>query len=372
MQTSPPLTPAQKQLVEQNLGLVMIHLKRYVPGLEQPACDREWDDLFQEGCLGLAQAARRFDRERGIPFPAFALPRIHNAVATALRRRFAPAPGRRVPQDVLPKDTAACQVANAPIRDWNDGETETSDTVGQRLRRKYERAVRVAANEAASRISIRGDRSELVRQVVHRRFLIPEREQRAPIREIARTTQSSYGRVSDCCRTITTFVRKQLRRDPEFNVLERIRRQSPLGNHQPLTPEHEAELARACSDEFILRLRTGNRPYVGETLNRLLERVPLGTEKFIRDVVPRLSPMAREELLTQGIGFDESPAAPDKAQSQPQKRSRGASKAAVLGPSPRTASRSDASRNTQPPEPVAANSAPDAICSPADMSSIGK
>ncbi|MCH9002296.1 MAG: hypothetical protein IIC02_06955, partial [Planctomycetes bacterium] len=82
------LSDTQRKLVSENIGLVAVHLRRHVANLAEPRRDREWDDLFQEGCLGLAAAAERFRPERGIPFAAFALPRIHNAVSKALQRRF--------------------------------------------------------------------------------------------------------------------------------------------------------------------------------------------------------------------------------------------------------------------------------------------
>ncbi len=65
------------------MGLVAVHLRRYVANLGEPRRDREWEDLFQEGCIGLIRATVRFRPERGITFAAFALPRIHNAVSKA-------------------------------------------------------------------------------------------------------------------------------------------------------------------------------------------------------------------------------------------------------------------------------------------------
>ena len=77
------LTETQRRLVARNLGLVGLHLRRNVSNLAAPRRDREWDDLFQEGCLGLIQAAILFREDRGIAFAAFALPRIRNAVSRA-------------------------------------------------------------------------------------------------------------------------------------------------------------------------------------------------------------------------------------------------------------------------------------------------
>ncbi|MCC7293149.1 MAG: hypothetical protein IT449_13905 [Phycisphaerales bacterium] len=84
----PRLSDAQRRLVADNCGLVAVHLRRHVFNLREPRRDREWEDLFQEGCIGLLRAAVRFDEAAGIPFAAFALPRIHQAVSLAIQERF--------------------------------------------------------------------------------------------------------------------------------------------------------------------------------------------------------------------------------------------------------------------------------------------
>jgi RNA polymerase sigma factor (sigma-70 family) len=43
------------------------------------------DDLFQEGCIGLVDAARTFDPSRGVPFKAYARKRIRWAISKAER-----------------------------------------------------------------------------------------------------------------------------------------------------------------------------------------------------------------------------------------------------------------------------------------------
>ena len=87
-QLSTTLTDEQRRLVRDNVGLVAVHLRRNVVNLLHPKWEREWDDLFQEGCLGLIRAATAYRAERGIPFAAFALPRIHNAVSRAIQSKF--------------------------------------------------------------------------------------------------------------------------------------------------------------------------------------------------------------------------------------------------------------------------------------------
>ena len=44
-----------------------------------------WDDLVSAGMLGLAEAARSYDQQRGVPFESFALTRIQGAMLDELR-----------------------------------------------------------------------------------------------------------------------------------------------------------------------------------------------------------------------------------------------------------------------------------------------
>src|SRR5262249_3784012 len=46
----------------------------------------EYDELVALGNAGLAQAARRFDPSRGVPFPAFAWYRVQGAVIDGMRQ----------------------------------------------------------------------------------------------------------------------------------------------------------------------------------------------------------------------------------------------------------------------------------------------
>ncbi|HUX16375.1 MAG TPA: sigma-70 family RNA polymerase sigma factor [Phycisphaerae bacterium] len=54
------------------------HLARNLPWL--------YDDLVQEGSIGLCKAARRYDASRGVEFPAYAWPRVCGAIRDALRQ----------------------------------------------------------------------------------------------------------------------------------------------------------------------------------------------------------------------------------------------------------------------------------------------
>ena len=68
-------------LVADHLPLARAIARRYVGSGES------WDDLLQVGCVGLVAAARRFDRSRGTPFTAYALPTIDGELRRHLRDR---------------------------------------------------------------------------------------------------------------------------------------------------------------------------------------------------------------------------------------------------------------------------------------------
>ncbi len=69
-------------MIEQNLPLVKhivfqvaVHFPRHV----------ERDELARAGALGLVEAARRYDEDRGVPFERFAAQRIRGAILDAVR-----------------------------------------------------------------------------------------------------------------------------------------------------------------------------------------------------------------------------------------------------------------------------------------------
>ena len=106
----PVLTPEQQSLVSANIGLVGVHLRNRVPTPRQPTRQREYEDLFQEGCVALARAASSYDASQHGSFAAYALPRIRGAIHAALYEYFTTI---RVP-------TRACKNAKRDPSDDNN------------------------------------------------------------------------------------------------------------------------------------------------------------------------------------------------------------------------------------------------------------
>jgi RNA polymerase sigma factor (sigma-70 family) len=313
-------------------------LRRNVPNLDQPRREREREDLFQEGCLGLIRAAVSFRPESGIAFAAYALPRIHNAVSTALRTKFSHiqvprARRRRSRADAAVEEDGSDRRSRREARHSPEGpgapisepaarplrahslnahsvrhmtdrraSEETSrvdDTIGVRLRDKYERAVREVEVEANGRGSIRGDRDELVRILVEQRFLIPADEDKRAMRQIARDTRSSYARVAQCEKRFSERLRRRLEGDPEFRELERIRKTDPQGVNAALDNGIEDRLTDACAADFLRRFRDADRTRRAEMLYAMLDLTEPQVEQMIRSRFTELPSQAREQVFSQ-------------------------------------------------------------------------
>ena len=70
---------SREELVHENLGLVKYIVKRFQDR------GREYDDLFQYGCMGLLKAIERFDPAFNVAFSTYAVPVIMGEVRRFLR-----------------------------------------------------------------------------------------------------------------------------------------------------------------------------------------------------------------------------------------------------------------------------------------------
>ena len=71
---------ARGKLINFNLPLVHAICRRY------PAEMTEYDDIFQEGCIGLLKSLNYYDPERGTKFSTYAVPYILGEIKSFLRR----------------------------------------------------------------------------------------------------------------------------------------------------------------------------------------------------------------------------------------------------------------------------------------------
>ena len=318
-QSGAALNEEQKSLVEQNTGLVLVHLKHYVTPHRIPWTQREWEDLVQEGNLGLMRAARDFDPQRNIPFAAFALPRIHTAVRRFMMTRF----GRGVAFGGGPSRANASLFTNCKDLDWlprkrlptgreTDFEAlernECKETVGNALREKFERAVARAVVFLQEEFPP-GPVRDLVRVVAQRRLLVPDDHEKAPFRRIAREAGATYGRVVDLNRRLRQAVRSGLENDPEFVELERLARADGRGVERPLDDETAASLARLGSAELIQRLINAGADRRGHLMGKLFHLAADSLCHVLRAQIERLPPSSREELIN--VSYPAENAAPE-------------------------------------------------------------
>lgn len=282
------LDESRKQRVRDNMGLVATHLSRNVRGLSGRGRPEAWDELFQEGCLGLIRAAKEFDERRGIPFAAFALPRIHRAVSKALhgkgavidplrkRGRFAGAQDRHNPfsrtesLSALRTERMSLKSRRPPDAGAHPGD-EAGDTVGARLRRKHDRAVQAAATAIGASAPALGDRRKIIRLITRDRLLVPDEASRSSLRAIADKTKSSFGRVVDCERRLVAAVRTELENDPEFVRLRRLAGTSVAGAELLVDQDVDRELAHAAADTFVARFREASRKDRARMIAELLD-----------------------------------------------------------------------------------------------------
>jgi len=252
-----PLTDHQQRLVADNLGLVRVHLQNRVPGLHQPTREREWDDLFQEGCLGLAAAAQVYDPASAIPFASFALRRVQSAVHRALERSFATVAlpenqhrarrrDRSQPFKVVSLDPDAPTRAGAD-RHRPDGRGET---IGSRMRLIYDDAVQTAADIVRTGDSATAAPAAVIDRLLEHRLSIPNEDCRTPLRRVARECGCSFARVVYWENRLIAHVRTVLADSDELRQLHHQARQSPGGVDTPIDEDARQRFETAAADRF--------------------------------------------------------------------------------------------------------------------------
>jgi RNA polymerase sigma factor (sigma-70 family) len=246
------LTQLQQDLVARHLGLVYLHVNRQLRRLPLAMRKRERDDLVQEGMMGLAQAAGRYEAERCGPFAPYALAHIHGTICRYLLRQM---DGLAMPESAAmrfveqrrrdavltdPRETegqAGGTAAEPPLPRFLDLERRRMDVAdvafGRACRRAkeevddappvrrrarsaawlhacYERAIHWAVGQVLATRGVRVDFASLVQAVVQERLLVPEEDFRTSGRQIARRFGCSTARVWNLEKRLLRFARKHL------------------------------------------------------------------------------------------------------------------------------------------------------------------
>ncbi len=292
---SPVMTPEARSLVEKHIGLVGMHLRKRVPTPPSPRRDREYEDLFQEGCLALARAAMEYDPERHGVFVAYAIQRIRRTVHQALHEQFAlmrvppnrlreakhSPEARRLQTVVQLPDEAMVASEHAP---GSLGNPHGRETFGHRLRQRYERAVRLALRSLEQRPWPRRDPTPILRRFAEERILIEHEALRTPLRQIARDFEISSSRASAYERRLTQEVENQVRQDPQMPLLMRMIRENE-GQADGLLDERQCrELEDSEELQFARRFARMDRTDKAGTLMTLLEHANIEMNEVARNL----------------------------------------------------------------------------------------
>jgi hypothetical protein len=256
------LTAEQQRLVTENLGLVGVHIRRFVPFIEGPSRDREWYDLFQEGCLGLIKAAATYDRcGRGLRFQAYALRCIRTYVNRARLRGFETVHipdtevraaarfgqrRRRVTVRSLGVEPAAHR---ATARHHSGGQRDGA-TIGARIRRKYDEAVGRAAADIRHSQGEVSRLGKVVDRLVEDRLLVPASEHRLSLRQVARLTRCPLTTVAHLEARLCRDVRAALCDDAELARLRAESRRAPDAMDASIDDSVCRRVAWATAEEF--------------------------------------------------------------------------------------------------------------------------
>lgn len=227
------LSDEERAAAARHVPLVYLHLRRQLGVSRRGMTDREFDDLFQEGCIALMRCVRTHDPCRHGSFAAYAMARIHHAVSQTLRERDG---GIRVPMSSQRRRRvrAADRHDPAPPREQHFRDAVTDDNlrrfstrrdptdappdacrIAHLARDRFAAAARAVAAELAAEPAARSGRAELIADCLNERWLVARPEYRTSLRDIAARHRCSLGRVTHCDTEFKRRVEQSLRADPQ-------------------------------------------------------------------------------------------------------------------------------------------------------------
>jgi len=277
------------------MGLVGLHLKNRVPTPCQPTRLREYEDLFQEGCMALVRAAATYNAKRHGPFASYALPRIRGAIHAALHEYFTmirvptravkrakkDADDLRYPalqgvQELLP-DIARQLSANVT----SEG---CGETIRHAIHQRYIRSVQLALTDLQTCSWRQRNPLPIMRRIAAERLLISHEDERTPLRQIARECGVSCGRVSAYEHQLRDTVREHFADDPQLPLLMTFACEDAQ-NYSGVIDDHRHRLlTRADIDHFAERFAQLDRPKKAEVVFDLIEQ----TASTVSEVVLNL------------------------------------------------------------------------------------
>lgn len=297
---------ARRRLVDANVHLVGVHLSRNVRLPRQPSRYGDYDDLFQEGCVALVEAARAYEPGRHGDFGPYALSRIHYAVSHYLYEGFRVV---RIPATVqklmrkrdadgggLPKEVAMPWPDDFAGRAGRGRQRPDGPTVGEAWRVHYEAAVREAERELKRSPRCRPGRVRLIERFVEEWLLIPEPDDRVAKRELARQMSCSVGCVNGLERQLVRMIRKRLEDDAEAAELRRCAAGSDEGWGEELSETVRRRVVSAGAAGFAEKFEGAERRERGVVLLAMLEGLGVDVEQVAAGCYRRLDDERRADV----------------------------------------------------------------------------
>lgn len=301
----PRLTPEQQELAAKHVGLVGVHLRSRVPTPRQPMRYREYDDLFQQGCVALARAAARYRPDRDGPFAAYALPRIRGAVHNALHDLFTVVhvPARAI-QQAREQPGSAVRPPPHHVQDLTDeiarglilkhaGHRET-ESIRHAIRRRFEAAVRRSLEQMRRRVWRYRNPCKIMERIARERLLIHDERFRTPLRQIAREAGVSSGRACDYEKNLLNAIVDGLKQDSQLQALLEMAREDKAGWDGIVDASRRQRLMQVEMAEFEARFTAMEPPARAQMVYSLIERSSQSVSEVARNLY-RLSLTADDD-----------------------------------------------------------------------------
>lgn len=293
---TPALSAERRRLAAAHVGLVGVHLRRRVPRLRMPRCGREYEELFQEGCLALVQAAARYDPARHGSFPAYALPRIRGAIHSSIRSgaalihipyRAAYEARIRGAGAALPRCRPAGAVNLAGVAAREEPPRPEGETLRHALRERVLLALSDAREQLGRRLHRKAGIELLLRRITEERILTAGETERTSVRRLAREAGSSSSRVLAYEQELLRITRERLGQDARVRILVGFARRDPLGYDGDMTPTRRQRLLRGEARVFARRFASLSRREQADALLLLVEKSGRDPAQVARQLLRR-------------------------------------------------------------------------------------
>ncbi|MFH0980324.1 MAG: sigma factor [Planctomycetota bacterium] len=170
-------------------------------------------------------------------------------------------------------------------------------TIGLLLRQKLAAAVDEAVTRLSTLNPMRDGRGPLARKLAEERLLIPEAEFRTPLRQIARETRSSFGRVAACEASLVAEVRRLLSADAEFAALSEEGTGHPAGMETTIDDQWRATLRESAVDGLLRHFADLPRAEQADVLLTVLEKAGADVATLLSTHIRGLTDAEQTRLL---------------------------------------------------------------------------